>query len=194
MFEDFTLDFIDVGEVTLRVRHGGVGTPIVLLHGHPRTHTTWYRVAPALAEHHTVVCPDLRGYGQSSKPDPLEDHSNYSDRTMANDIVALMENLGHERFAIAGHDRGCYVAFRTALDHPERVTHLGGFDGVPIGEALDRMTAKFAIEWWHWFFYGQTENRAERYISEDPDQWYSGSPQEMGQENFEDYRAAIHDP
>lgn len=113
---------------------------------------------------------------------------------MADDIVGLMKSLGHDRFAIAGHDRGCYVAFRTAMDHPDRVTHLGVFDGIPIGEVLGRMTAEFAIEWWHWFFYGQTRNRAELYISQDPDDWYGGDPATMGSENYDDYRRAIHDP
>ena len=141
-----------------------------------------------------MVCPDLRGYGQSSKPEPVEDHSNYSDRAMAGDIIKLMETLGHERFAVCGHDRGCYVAFRTAMDHPDRVTHLGVFDGIPIGDALGTMTAKFAADWWHWFFFGQTKHPAENFISEDPDGWYSNDPEKMGRENYEDYRDAIHNP
>jgi haloacetate dehalogenase len=194
VFDGFTLEKVDVGEVVLRVRHGGSGPPVLLLHGHPRTHTTWHRVASILAEDHYVVCPDLRGYGESSKPPTTPDHAPYSTRAMAADCVALMTRLGHDRFAIGGHDRGCYVAYRTALDHPERVSHLAVMDGVPIGEALARCDAKFASSWWHWFFYGQTAQAAERYISADPDVWYGGDPEIMGAENYEDYRRAIHDP
>ncbi len=188
MFDQFTLEHVDVGEATLRVRHGGAGPPIVLLHGHPRTHVTWHRVAPALAADHTVVCPDLRGYGQSSKPDS----DDYSKRAMAADIRALMAELGHERFAVAGHDRGCYVAMRLALDHPGVVTHLGVLDGVPIGEALARADAKFAALWWHWFFLGQTAKPAEPIINADPAAWYrldSVDPVVR-----EDLRAAVMDP
>jgi haloacetate dehalogenase len=107
--------------VELRVRTGGAGAPVVLLHGHPRTHTTWHRVAPLLvAAGHRVVCPDLRGYGRSSKPATTADHSPYSKRAMARDVLALMRGLGHERFAVVGHDRGSYVAARLALDAPRR--------------------------------------------------------------------------
>jgi len=120
MFDDFALDRIDTGEVTLRVRHGGVGPAVLLLHGHPRTHTTWHRVAPLLAADHTVVCPDLRGYGESTKPPTDAEHTPYSKRAMAGDLVTLMAALGHERFAVVGHDRGSYVAMRLALDHPTR--------------------------------------------------------------------------
>jgi haloacetate dehalogenase len=101
MFEDFVLERIDVGEAELRERHGGSGLPLLLLHGHPRTHATWHRVAPLLARDHTVVCPDLRGYGESSKPAATPDHEQYSKRAMARDRVALMRALGHDRFAVA---------------------------------------------------------------------------------------------
>src|SRR5215211_4451527 len=124
MFDGFTLERIDVGEAELRVRHGGAGPPLVLLHGHPRTHTTWHAVAPLLAARHTVVCPDLRGYGESSKPPTTPDHAPYAKRAMAGDVVALMRALGHERFAVVGHDRGALVAFRTAMDHSDVVTRL----------------------------------------------------------------------
>ncbi|MGA5299277.1 alpha/beta fold hydrolase [Nucisporomicrobium flavum] len=172
MFEGFTLEYVDVGGVTLRVRHGGSGPPLVLLHGHPRTHVTWQHVAPALADRYTVVCPDLRGYGRSSKPPAGDDFSGYSKRAMAGDVVALMRHLGHERFAVGGHDRGCYVAMRVALDFPAAVTHLAVLDGVPIGEALSRADARFAQLWWHWFFLGQTAKPAERVIGADPAAWY----------------------
>ena len=194
MFDGFTLERIDVGEAVLRVRHGGSGPPVLLLHGHPRTHATWHQVAPRLARSHTVVCPDLRGYGESSKPPTTGDHAPYAKRAMAADCLALMRALGHERFAVVGHDRGSYVALRTALDHPAAVTALAVLDAVPIGEALARCDARFAAAWWHWFFYGQTAKRAERVISADPDAWYGGDPERMGEEAYADYRRAIHDP
>jgi haloacetate dehalogenase len=194
MFDGFELDRIDVGEAVLRVRHGGSGPPVLLLHGHPRTHVTWHRVAPLLAARHTVVCPDLRGYGQSSKPPTTADHEPYSKRAMARDCLALMRALGHERFAVAGHDRGSYVAFRTAMDHPRAVTALAVLDSIPIGEALARADARFAAAWWHWFFLGQTAKPAERVICADPDAWYRAEPGVMGEEAFADYRRAIHDP
>jgi len=194
MFDGFALDRIDVGEATLRVRHGGSGPPVLLLHGHPRTHTTWHRVAPRLAHEFTVVCPDLRGYGESSAPPTTPDHEPYSKRAMARDCVKLMRTLGHDRFAVAGHDRGAYVATRTALDHPDAVERLVVLDAVPIGEALARADARFAAAWWHWFFLGQTAKPAERVISADPDAWYRPDRDRMGEENHADYRRAIHDP
>ncbi|MFV2115830.1 alpha/beta fold hydrolase [Micromonospora sp. LOL_025] len=194
MFEGFTLERIDVGEVRLRVRHGGSGPPVVLLHGHPRTHATWHRVAPLLAREHTVICPDLRGYGGSSKPPSDPGHTAYAKRAMARDVVGLLDALGHDRAAVVGHDRGCYVAMRTALDHPQRVSRLGVLDGVPIGEALARADARFAARWWHWLFLGQSDKPAERVITADPDAWYGGSPAAMGEEAYADYRRAIHDP
>jgi haloacetate dehalogenase len=194
VFDGFALDRIEVGGAVLRVRHGGSGPPVLLLHGHPRTHATWHRVAPLLAADHTVVCPDLRGYGGSSKPVTTADHEPYSKRAMAGDAVALMRRLGHERFAVVGHDRGAYVALRTALDHPDRVTRLTVLDAVPIGEALRRCDARFARSWWHWFFLGQTAKPAERVINADPDAWYGGDPEAMGAEAYADFRRAIHDP
>jgi haloacetate dehalogenase len=194
VFDSFTLDRVSVGDVTLRVRHGGSGPAVVLLHGHPRTHTTWYAVAPLLASGFAVVCPDLRGYGESSKPVSAADHSQQSKRAMAGDIARLMSALGHERFAVVGHDRGAYVALRTALDHPGRVERLAVLDAVPIGEALARCNAAFASAWWHWFFFGQTAKPAERVINTDPDAWYRATPQLLGAENYADFRRAIHDP
>ena len=193
MFDNFQLDHLDIGEATLRVRYGGSGPPVVLLHGHPRTHTTWYRVAPALADRYTVVCPDLRGYGGSSKT-----AADYSKRAMAGDIARLMTSLGHDTFSVVGHDRGAYVAYRTALDHPDRVGKLVVIDGVPIAEALDRCDAEFAADWWHWWFLGQTAKPAERVICADPETWYNAwttnTPDRLGPENHADFLAAIRDP
>jgi len=126
MFEGFTLDRITVGDVTLRVRYGGSGPAVVLLHGRPRTHTTWYQVAPELAKDFTVVCPDLRGYGQSSKPAADAEHTQYSKKAMAADIAGLMSALGHDSYAVAGHDRGAQVAYRTAFADPDHEDRAAG--------------------------------------------------------------------
>jgi haloacetate dehalogenase len=204
-FAGFALDEIEVGEVggvgevervVLRVRHGGEGPAVVLLHGHPRTHATWWQVAPRLVDAgYSVVCPDLRGYGGSRAPATRPDHAQASKRAMAGDIAALMRRLGHERFAVVGHDRGSYVAYRTALDHPGAVERLVVMDGVPIVEALERCGARFAAAWWHWWFFAQTEKPAERLICADPDAWYTGGdPERMGAAGFADWQRAIHDP
>jgi haloacetate dehalogenase len=196
LFDGFRLERIDVGAATLRVRHGGAGPPVLLLHGHPRTHVAWHKVAPLLAGTHTVVCPDLRGYGESSKPPTSPDHAPYSKRAMAADCLALMRELGHDRFAVAGHDRGAYVAFRLAMDHPAAVSRLAVLDGVPIGEALARCDAAFAAAWWHWFFLGNPAAEADRVINADPDAWYHSDARrlQMGEAAWADYHRAIHDP
>jgi haloacetate dehalogenase len=193
MFEGFKLEMIDVPEVALRVRHGGSGPPVLLLHGHPRTHVTWHRVAPLLARHHTVVCPDLRGFGQSSKPPDDPEYAGSSKRAKARDCVNLMRRLGFDRFAVAGHDRGSYTAFRTAMDHPQAVTHLAVLDSVPIIEALERCDARFASAWWHWFFFAQAE-KPERAILADPQAWYRSAAPAMNDEGYSDFLEAIGNP
>lgn len=193
MFNNFSLEMIEVSQGSLRVRHGGRGPPLLLLHGHPRPHATWWQVADRLVSQFTIVCPDLRGFGQSFLPPDTADHAGSSKRAKAQDCIELMEVLGYNRFAIAGHDRGSYVAFRAAMDHPDRIDRLIVMDGVPILEALERANEKFARLWWHWFFFG-TPERPERAIRADPDAWYGGSPKFMGDEAFRDYRAATRDP
>ncbi|MGW2638126.1 alpha/beta fold hydrolase [Streptomyces sp. NPDC001348] len=195
MFDGFTLTRCEGEGAELRVRFGGRGPAVLLLHGHPRTHATWHRVAPLLvAAGHTVVCPDLRGYGESVKPPTDPEHRPYSKRAMAADCLAVMRGLGHDRFAVVGHDRGAYVATRLALDHPRAVSAVSVLDAVPIGEALGRCDARFAARWWHWFFLGQTDKPAERIINTDPDAWYRAGAEPMGAQAYEDYRRAIHDP
>ena len=188
-FEGFTLEHIDGGAgATLRVRYGGDGSPVVLLHGHPRTHATWHVVAARLAPHHSVVCPDLRGYGESSKVEP------YTKRAMADDIAGVMRALGHERYAVVGHDRGAYVATRLGLAHPSAVERLVMLESMPLIERLERTDWRFALSWWHWWFFGQLENPAERVINADPDAWYTATPEHMGSEAYTDLRRALHDP
>ncbi len=195
MFDGFELDHADLGDVTIRYRSGGAGTPVVLLHGHPRTHTTWHAVAPLLAPRHRVVCPDLRGYGGSSAPTDQPAHAQASKRAMAADVVALMDQLGHTRFAVVGHDRGGAVAFRTAMDHPDRVERLVVMDALPLIEHLERTDATFARAWWHWWFLGQTDKPAEHVINRDPGAWYeTPTPEAMGAENHADVWAALRDP
>jgi len=195
MFDGFRSDYVDIGRVRLRVRHGGSGPTVLLVHGHPRTHTTWHRVAPAIASAgYRVVCPDLRGYGESSAPADLPDHSQASKRAMAQDLVELMARMGHQRFHAVGHDRGAYVVQRLALDHPHAVDRLVILGGVPIGEALSRCDARFAQSWWHWFFIGQPAPLAERLIAADVDAWYHLDPTLMGAENYADVARAVANP
>jgi haloacetate dehalogenase len=195
VFDGFVLDVVDLGAVRLRVRYGGAGTPVVLLHGHPRTHTTWYAVAATLAQRHFVVAPDLRGYGRSTLPPDEPDHVQSSKRAMANDVLRLMARLGHRSFAVVGHDRGSLVAFRLAMDRPDVVTKLVVMDGLPVLEHLERTDARFAQAWWHWWFLGQTEKPAERLIGRDPTAWYSTpDPADMGADNYIDLWAALTDP
>lgn len=193
MFDGFTLERVELPGATLRVRHGGSGPPVLLLHGHPRTHVTWHRVASLLATSYTIVCPDLRGFGQSSTPADTSNHAGSSKRAKALDCVALMRACGHERFTVVGHDRGAYVAFRLAMDHPGLIDRLAVLDAVPILEALERCDTRFATDWWHWFFYAQPA-KPEQAILADPAAWYGGSPATMGDEAYADYLAAISNP
>jgi haloacetate dehalogenase len=194
VFVDFETDRIDVGEASVYVRHGGNGPPVLLVHGHPRTSATWHRVAPQLVERgFTVVCPDMRGYGRSRGPAPTSDHSAHSKRAVADDLASVMRSLGHDRFALVGHDRGSYVALRLALDHPDVATRLVLLDSIPISEHLSRANAEFATRWWHWFFFAQPKI-PERVINADPDRWYHGDPETMGHENYEEWREAIRNP
>jgi haloacetate dehalogenase len=195
-FDEWDLPGADTGDgqILLHGRSAGSGPPLVLLHGHPRTHTTWHVVAPLLVQAgYRVVCPDLRGYGRSSAPPRRPDHAQASKRAMAADIVALMHGLGHDQFTVAGHDRGSYVAYRCALDFPDAVTALAVLDCVPIAEALARADAHFATEWWHWFFFAQ-EGKPERAILADPHKWYGNDADKLGRRNYEDYARAISDP
>src|SRR5438874_4691676 len=136
MFEGFELTMIDTGEATIRVRRGGSGPPLLLLHGHPQTHAMWHLVAPRLAQEFTVIAPDLRGYGESSKPPTTPDHEPYSKRAMARDQVELMRRFGFERFSVCGHDRGARCGYRLALDEPAAVDRLAVLDIVPTGDVF----------------------------------------------------------
>jgi len=189
MFKGFKLETVSTSSGPLRVRHGGRGSPVLLIHGHPRTHATWWQVAERLAESLQVVCPDLPGFGQSYIPADTPDHSGSSKRAKASAFVELMQALGHDKFAVVGHDRGAYTAFRLTMDHPGKVTHLVVLDAVPILEALERADERFAKKWWHWFFFSVPE-KPERAILADPDAWYGGSVEAMGPQAYAEFRAA----
>ncbi|PJJ73618.1 haloacetate dehalogenase [Diaminobutyricimonas aerilata] len=194
MFEGFEEDTFDLGDSRVFARWGGSGPPVVLLHGHPRTSSTWHRVAPLVVDAgFTVVCPDLRGYGRSSGPATTADHAPYSKRAMAGDILGLMDRLGHERFHLVGHDRGSYVALRLALDSPSRVERLVLMDCIPISEHLENLTPEFATEWFHWFFFAQS-HVPERVITADPEAWYGADPNSMGAENHAEWLNAVRNP
>ncbi|MEV4491807.1 alpha/beta hydrolase [Micromonospora coxensis] len=158
-------------EVTLNVAVGGAGSPIVLLHGFPQTHVMWRHVAGDLATDHTVICPDLRGYGASDKPDAREVDT-YSKRTMAADIVTLAGNLGHERFALAGHDRGALVAIRAGLDHPATITHLAVLDVLPTLDMWDILRGSSAAVAFHLYLMAQPPGLPEQMISASADAFF----------------------
>jgi haloacetate dehalogenase len=168
----FTLERRAANGIELNVRHT-VGAdrnrpPLLLLHGFPQTHAIWHKVAPALAQRHTLVMPDLRGYGDSDKPPGAPDHANYSKRTMAADVHALMSGFGFDRYAVCGHDRGGRVAHRLALDQPQAVRALMLLDISPTLTMYERTTQAFATLYYHWFFLIQPAPLPERLIGADP--------------------------
>lgn len=195
LFENFHLKTIDTGEVKIRLRYGGEGPPLLLLHGHPQTYMMWHRIAPLLAQEFTVVMPDLRGYGDSSKPQTTADHSPYSKRTMARDQIAVMKELGYTQFSVVGHDRGARCAYRLALDFPEAVTKLAVLDIIPTGEALRRTNQEFALGFWHWFFLAQPFDLPERLIGQNPENFYfRGDRSLFHPEALADYLRCIQQP
>ncbi|MCW2889207.1 MAG: haloacetate dehalogenase [Streptosporangiaceae bacterium] len=157
--------------VSLNAAVAGSGTPIVLLHGFPQTHLMWRHVAADLAADHTVICPDLRGYGASDKPAET-DSTTYAKRTMAADIVALARALGHERFALAGHDRGALVAFRAAFDHPATITHLASLDVLPTLDMWEVMRGTSAAVGFHLYLMAQPPGLPEQMIAASPDAFF----------------------
>lgn len=164
MLNNFTHAQMQVNGVTLNLHHGGNGPPLLLLHGYPQTHVIWHRVADELAKHYTLVMPDLRGYGDSSKPAGLPDHGNYSKRVMAQDMVELMQALGFDSFYLCGHDRGGRVAHRLALDHPAAVRKLMVIDIVPTRTMYEATDMTFASYYYHWFFLIQPAPMPEKLI------------------------------
>lgn len=158
-----TADGVEIACVT-----GGNGPPLLLLHGHPQTRAIWHKVAPALAERFTLVIADLRGYGDSSKPAGDAEHRLYAKRTMADDMLAVMRHLGHQRFSVLAHDRGARVAHRLAADHPQAVRRLVLLDIAPTLAMYEQTNEAFARAYWHWFFLIQPSPLPERLIEADP--------------------------
>ena len=165
MFDNFTKTRIKVNGVSINLVHGGAGPPLLLLHGYPQTHVEWHKIAPKLADHYTVVAPDLRGYGDSEKPPaPEGDLSIYCKRTTAQDQVEVMEKLGFESFHVVGHDRGARVGHRMTLDHPERVRTFTSLDVVPSQAAFDHMDSQLSFAWFHWHLMRQPSPLPETLI------------------------------
>ena len=204
MFEGFEQRTVTTNEVTINLVQGGSGPAVLLLHGYPQTHVIWHRVAPILAERFTVICPDLRGYGDSSKPPGDPDHVAYSKRVMAQDQVEVMQSLGFDRFALVGHDRGGRVAHRMALDHANKVSHLAVLDIVPTWAMYATIDQERATNVWRFFFLIQPDPFPEHLIGADPDfylHWtldhWCGTPGALTDEAVAEYRrcfdaATIH--
>lgn len=164
MLDNFTHAQLQVNGVTINLHHGGNGPPLLLLHGYPQTHVIWHGIADELAKHYTLVMPDLRGYGESSKPAGLPDHGNYSKRVMAQDMVEVMQALGFASFYLCGHDRGGRVAHRLALDHPAAVRKLMLVDISPTRTMFEATDMAFATYYYHWFFMIQPAPMPEKLI------------------------------
>jgi haloacetate dehalogenase len=198
-FETYALSQTTVGEVSLRVRVGGEGPPLLLLHGYPETHLMWGGLARDLAQEFTVVAPDLRGYGDSSQPATVPSHETYGKRRMGADGVGLMRQLGFDRFDVVGHDRGGRVAYRMALDSPEAVRRLTVMDVIPTGEVWARADARFALGYWHWGFLALPEPIPETIIGHDPEHFFfdaefGGIIRSFEPQAVADYARCVRDP
>ncbi len=202
MFPGFAQTRVDTGGCNIHVRHGGSGPALLLLHGYPQSHVEWRKVAPRLAEDFTVVCPDLRGYGDSDKPPSSSfDHSAYCKRTFANDQVRVMQTLGFDRFHLVGHDRGVRVGLRLALDHPDRVLSLTNLDVVPSKDAFGHMDASLAYSWFHWHLMRQPYPFPETLIGDNAklfldfllDQW-TAVPDAIDGPAYAEYLRCFSDP
>jgi haloacetate dehalogenase len=204
VFEGFDVCELATPRGAVHARVGGSGPPVLLLHGYPQSHLMWHATAPRLAERCTIVASDLAGYGASFRPPPAPDHAAHAKRALAADQVAAMASLGFERFAVVGHDRGARVAYRMALDHPERVERLAVLDIVPTGDVWARADRRFAAGYWHWTFLSQPAPLPEKLIGGDPDAYFEhhvrrglGLGREAGRypdEVLEAYRRSLHDP
>ncbi|MCG8346976.1 MAG: alpha/beta hydrolase [Chloroflexales bacterium] len=201
MFPGFKSAQITTSGAQINLVYGGSGPPVLLLHGYPQSHVIWHGAAPQLAEHFTVVAPDLRGYGDSSKPFGEPDHSTYSKREMARDQVEVMAELGFERFVVIGHDRGARVGHRMTLDEPERVQRLAVIDIVPTYHIFKTINQTMATAYYHWFFLIQPYDMPERMIGADPLYYFHkkicslGTPREaFAPEALAEYERCFSDP
>jgi haloacetate dehalogenase len=185
----FKVEQVKTSGATLHTVIGGKGPPLLLIHGAPLTHLSWFRVAPELAKHYTVIAPDLRGYGDSSKPEDGENHTNYSKRAMAQDKIDVMKHFGFDRFAVVGHDRGGRVAHRLALDHPQAVTRMAVLDIVPTQYLYTHITKAFVDAYFHWFLYIRPAPFPENILNADAQQFGRGLP-----ELKDEYARVYRDP
>lgn len=197
-FPGFARLDIETDDVSFRGAMGGTGSPVLLLHGYPQTHVAWRLIAPTLARSYTTVVPDLPGYGNSRT---RNDQPRWTKRRVASALVALMDRLGHEQFAVVGHDRGARAGYRLALDHPQRVTAYASLSVVPTLDAFARVEKTFALDAWHWFFLAQPADLPERMLAADPDAYIDAALAKMagGLERLdplalEAYRTAFRNP
>lgn len=171
--EGFKQTMVDVGDgISINVTYSGSGPALLMLHGHPETHLMWHKIAPQLAQKYIVILPDLRGYGDSSHPKGLPDHSTYSKRELANDNVKVMEHFGYRDFFLVGHDRGARVSHRLLLDHPDRVKKCMLLDIAPTYDMYMQSSMAFGLNYYHWFFLSQPPELPERLLSGDPDYFF----------------------
>lgn len=203
MFDDFVPHSLQTARGRIFAQVAGQGSPLLLLHGYPQTHVMWHAVADLLTDRFTVVAADLPGYGASFRPVSAADHTPYSKRALAADLTHAMSLLGHEQFAVAGHDRGGRVAYRMALDHPDRVNAAAVIDVVPTGDVWARADAQMALGYWHWAFLAQPAPLPERLIAADPDAFFDIHVRALGlgrapgrypAELMAGYRALLDDP
>lgn len=199
MFEGFTQTTISTSGATINLVKGGQGSPVLLLHGYPQSHVMWHKIAPQLAKDFFLVMPDLRGYGDSSKPADGENHSGYCKRATAQDQVEMMEQLGFKQFAVVGHDRGGRVAHRLTLDHADRVTKLATLDIVPTHKLYNDVTKEMASVYYHWFFLIQPAPFPETLIGNNAEFFLNSmlgrlKPQAITLEAFAEYLRCFRDP
>ena len=199
MFDGFKLEIRKVNNVSLRCRIGGSGPPLLLLHGNPQTHVMWHLIAPQLSQRFTVVASDLTGYGESSKPPSSEDHFAFSKRSMGNDQLALMNDLGFDKFSVVGHDRGGRVAYRMALDHQKTITKITVLDIIPTLETFQRSDVKFGQGYYHWFFLAQPSPLPEKLITQNPEWFWRWHTKRVDRDFFsevavEDYLRCFKNP
>ena len=201
MFEAFESKRVTTGGTEINVKVGGVGPPLLLLHGYPQTHVIWHKIAPKLAEKFTVVVTDLRGYGDSGKPASDAEHTPYSKRAMAADQIEVMSELGFKKFSVVGHDRGGRVAHRMVRDYPDRVGKIAVLDIAPTATMYGETDKAFATAYYHWFFLIQPNGLPEHMIGCDPEFYLSRKMAAWGkangaitQEAFDEYLRCFSDP
>ncbi|HIF18195.1 MAG TPA: alpha/beta hydrolase [Cycloclasticus sp.] len=199
--EGFSYSRLTTQGADINVASAGSGPPLLLLHGYPQTHYMWHKTAPALSQHFHVICPDLRGYGDSSKPESNAQHTPYSKREMAKDMVEIMQQLGHNTFYVAGHDRGARVAHRMILDYPTTILKAAVLDIVPTIEMFNSIDQISATGYYHWFFLIQSNGLPEKMIGQDPDYYlndklnrWSTTPNCFEQHAIDEYLRCFREP